>query len=164
MVRLPKDDSLNTDDFDVADGSASVGGWDYTDGADSALLVYRVPGDVARQIVHGAQLKVAPDSNANDEDIIAVAFAKPGERDMHEIDSKRMRSYNELSWSEQNDRNRNDFTKLDLADLPGNSLELPEDMFLIIRYEQRGANTVTPGNFDLELEARRGSMDDLTGQ
>lgn len=154
---------LTTADFQEADGSSDTGGMDYVDGAETPALVHEVTGSRFLQLYHGAQLKVDFNQTVNNNDRIGVAIKTPNMKSPRILDRSRARSYAELSFTEQGNSDKNDFTKVDLSSIEDRTVEYPEDSYVIITYDNAdtGANSNDPSSWDVELDIREGNMDDL---
>jgi len=157
-------DSLTTADFQEADGSeAKI--LDYTDGAvDSPALFHKVKGSIFREIRHGGQLVLdfGQSYTVANSSRVGVAYWDPRQNNVQVLDTKRARNYKELSFSEQRDSDRSDFTKLDFSQYEDRAVQFPNDSYVIITFtSEDDANTFDPSAMDLELDAYKGSMKTL---
>lgn len=157
-------DSLTTDDFNEAQGNESKI-LNYTDGGvNSPALWHKVKGSIFREIRHKAQLVI--DFNQSytvaNNSRVGIAYFDPRQKNVQVLDTKRARNYKELSFSEQRDSDRNEFTKLDLSDYEDMAVQFPNDSYVVVTFtSEDSGNTFDPSAMDLELDAYKGSMETL---
>lgn len=163
MAIADRSDDLTTTDFDVADGSEAKE-LDYVDGAKTAALVHDVPSGIFRELRHGAQLRVdlGQSFTVDDSSEIAVGYYDPQQDQVVWYDSKRVKTYKQLSWSDQADEDRNSFTRLDLSQFADKSAQFPEQAYLVIGiHDTTSGSTFDPAAMDVEIEAWKGNIKKL---